>query len=69
MQNPRKTTTSQELAKLQLQERTARANANKLRRAYIAETNTRVATSILKQWDQAMKISHDLMDDQHYLLF
>lgn len=69
MQNPRKTTQSQQLEKLQLQERTARANANALRWDYIAETNTRVATWILKQWDQAMKISHDLMNDQHYLLF
>jgi hypothetical protein len=44
MQNLRKTTPSQQLEKLQLQEKTARANANALRWAYIAETNTRVAT-------------------------
>lgn len=69
MQNLWKTTTTQKLASLQLAERTARANANALRWAYIAETNTRVATWILKQRDHAMKISHDLMDDQHYLLF
>lgn len=67
MQNLKKT--GERLESLIQAERRERKRANDLWWSYINETNTKRATSILHEWDKAMKICHDLVDEQWLLVF
>lgn len=66
MQNLQKT--GSRLESLIQAERRERKRANDLWWSYINETNTKRATSILHEWDKAMKMCHDLVDEQSLLV-
>lgn len=57
----------EKLEKLIANERRERARANELWYEYLRETNTRKATTLLKERDAAMQLVHALVRDQGVL--